>query len=75
MLLLLILTLLPSSVPAVDWRYEARICGNVMVDRDSVETAMRQVRMQGCRNPTAVAVAGGDAYVVYGTKVVRSSIY
>jgi hypothetical protein len=67
--LILLLLLAP-----VDWRYEARICGNVVVSEDQVLRARMRVMREGCWDVQVVNVTDG-AYLVYGTKIERAVTY
>jgi hypothetical protein len=71
MFLLLIFAFFGSSA---DWRYEARVCGNVMVNEAEVPRAVMLVRRDGCVE-AKVERLFDDTYLVYGTKVVRSTEY
>jgi hypothetical protein len=64
--------LLLSSTQAIDWRYEARICGNLMVGESGIQRAARQVRSEGCWD-VKVEHLFEDQFLVYGTKVDRAS--
>ncbi len=57
----------------LDWRYEARICGNLMVTEEGIPKAAEVVIQEGCSNPIVVDLDG--AFLVYGTKVERAVSY
>jgi hypothetical protein len=69
--ILAVLVLL-SSTQAIDWRYEARVCGNLMVSESGIQRAVQRVRSEGCWDVRAEHLFE-DQFLVYGTKVERAS--
>ncbi len=66
-----ILILLLALTYPVDWRYEAQICGNIMVNEDQILRAQKQVMREGCMDVRVVNVTD-DAFLVYGVKIERA---
>jgi hypothetical protein len=73
--LLALLTIPVTAIRPLDWSHEARICGNIQTDESGILRAKMRVIREGCLDVHVVPVAGGDAFLVYGTKVVRTVEY